>query len=93
MNITELINQPTTTIIDVRTPNEFSGGRVINSINIPLNEVTERLEEIKQLSKPLVLCCAAGARSGQAVQFLTQNEVECYNGGSWMDVNFHLNKD
>lgn len=36
------------TIIDVRTPMEFMGGHVTGSINIPLNEIPQRVEEIKK---------------------------------------------
>ena len=37
--------------------------------------------------QPIVMCCAAGIRSGQAVEFLKSNGfVEVYNGGSWNDV-------
>jgi rhodanese-related sulfurtransferase len=33
------------------------------------------------------MCCAAGIRSGQAVEFLKSNGFgEVYNGGSWNDV-------
>jgi rhodanese-related sulfurtransferase len=36
-----------------------------DSINIPLNEIPERVEELKKLNAPLILCCASGNRSGQ----------------------------
>jgi phage shock protein E len=75
------------TIIDVRTPGEFMGGNVVGSINIPLNEITSRLEEIKSMEQPIVLCCASGGRSGQATMFLKQHGIDCVNGGSWLDVN------
>ena len=75
------------TIVDVRTPSEFMGGNVAGSINIPLQEVTSRLEEIKKLPQPIILCCASGGRSGQATMFLKQNGIDCMNGGSWLDVN------
>ena len=88
MNIKEIINNKTATIIDVRTPGEFMGGNVANSINIPLNEVPDRVEEFKSMSKPLVLCCLSGGRSGQAVSFLKANGIDdIYNGGGWMEVN------
>ena len=51
------------TIIDVRTPGEFRGGNVKGSINIPLNEIHLRLDEIKQMPQPVILCCASGNRS------------------------------
>ncbi|HOJ91754.1 MAG TPA: rhodanese-like domain-containing protein, partial [Saprospiraceae bacterium] len=55
----------------------------------PLQEIQQRIDELKDLKQPLVLCCASGNRSGQATQFLSQMGLECYNGGSWMDVNFY----
>jgi phage shock protein E len=89
MNLKELINSPTATIVDVRTPSEFMGGHVAGSINIPLQEVPQRIEELRGMSKPLVLCCASGNRSGQATQYLAGSGIdEVYNGGGWMAVNF-----
>ena len=80
----------TNTIVDVRTPAEFMGGHVAGSINIPLNEITLRLAEIKKLPQPILLCCASGNRSGQAEYFLRNQGIKCENGGSWLDVNFQL---
>jgi len=74
-------------IIDVRTPGEFMGGHVAGSINIPLQEIQQRLDEIKSFQQPIVLCCASGGRSGQATAFLKHHGVDCENGGSWFDVN------
>ncbi|MEO6832874.1 MAG: rhodanese-like domain-containing protein [Chitinophagaceae bacterium] len=75
-------------IVDVRTPGEFMCGNVVDSINIPLQELHLRLEEIKTLPQPIILCCASGIRSGQAATFLQGIGVDCMNGGSWLDVNF-----
>ena len=44
MNIQELINDKSTTIVDVRTEGEFAEGNVSGSINIPL---CNRIEELK----------------------------------------------
>ncbi len=92
MNIEELIRENKATIVDVRTPGEFSGGHVAGSINIPLQEIQTRLAELKAMSAPLILCCASGGRSGQATNFLSQQGIECYNGGSWLDVNYYQSK-
>ena len=89
MNVAEIIAGGQGTIVDVRTPGEFSGGNVAGSINIPLQELPQRLDEIKQLKTTLVLCCASGGRSGMATQMLSQQGIECCNGGSWLDVNYH----
>tara|TARA_B110000037_G_C16919858_1_gene423897 strand:+ start:443 stop:724 length:282 start_codon:yes stop_codon:yes gene_type:complete len=87
-SIQELINHENATIIDVRTPGEFMGGNVANSINIPLNEVPDKVDEFKRMSRPIIVCCLSGGRSGQAAAFLSANGVEeVYNGGGWMEVN------
>ena len=92
MTVEEIIKKDLGTIIDVRSYGEFMGGHVVDSINIALNEIPERLEEIKNLTMPLILRCASGNRSDQAQQFLSQQGIECYNGGSWLDVNYYKSK-
>jgi len=89
MSFTEIIKEKQGTIVDVRTPMEFSGENAEGSINIPLQELDKRIEELKYLKKPLVLCCASGGRSGQATQYLKQKGIECFNAGSWLDVNYY----
>jgi phage shock protein E len=81
------MNTTKVTIVDVRTPGEFMGGHVAGSINIPLNEIPQRVSELKSMKQPIVLCCASGGRSGQATAFLQQHGINCENGGSWLDVN------
>ncbi len=75
------------TIIDVRTPEEFMGGHVSGSINIPLPEIPANLDKIKEMPQPLIMCCASGNRSGQATSFLMQKGIHSTNGGSWLQVN------
>jgi len=88
MNVEQIIKEQKGTIVDVRSAGEFMGGHVAGSINIPLQEILSRISEVKSLKQPLVLCCASGNRSGQATQYLSQQDMECYNGGSWLDVNY-----
>ena len=92
MNIENLISENQGTIVDVRSYFEFIGGHVVGAINIPLNEIPERIGQIKKLQLPLILCCASGNRSGQVQHFLSQQGVECYNGGSWLDINYYKSK-
>jgi phage shock protein E len=83
----ENVNANEATIVDVREPSECEQGMIEGSINIPLGEVPNKIEEFKAMKKPLVLCCRSGARSGQAVDFLAANGLEdIYNGGPWGDV-------
>jgi rhodanese-related sulfurtransferase len=89
MNAEQIIKEKQGTIVDVRTTSEFMGGNVAGSINIPLQEIQQRMDELKNLNQPLVLCCASGNRSGQATDYLSQQGIECCNGGSWLDVNYY----
>ena len=79
------------TIIDVRTVGEFMGGNVAGSVNIPLDEVVAREEEIMAMSQPVVFCCASGNRSGKAARYFKSKGLDCENGGGWMEVNQRLN--
>lgn len=91
--IAEKIKTNDSTVVDVRSPMEYAGGHVANSINIPVNELSFRMEEFKDMKKPIVLCCASGARSGMATHILQSNGIaEVYNGGSWLDVNSVYNR-
>ena len=92
MSIERIIKEKQGTIVDVRTPGEFMGGNAAGSINLPLQEIQNRLGEIKTLKTPLILCCASGARSGMATQLLSGLGIECYNGGSWLNVNSYQSK-
>ncbi len=92
MTIENIIKDKACTIVDVRTPEEFMGGHVVGSINIPLGEIQERMEELESLKTPLILCCASGNRSGQAQHYLSQKGIDCYNAGSWLDVNYYQSK-
>jgi phage shock protein E len=89
MNVEKIIKEKKGTVVDVRSPAEFSGGNVLGSINIPLQEIPLKVEEIKKMKSPIILCCASGNRSGQAQRFLKEQGIDCYNGGSWMDVNYY----
>ena len=79
------------TVVDVRTKEEFAGGNVAGSINIPLQEVQGREDEIMALERPVMFCCASGGRSGQATQYFTAKGLECENGGGWMEANAKVN--
>lgn len=73
-------------IIDVRTTMEFSGGAAPGSRNIPLDQLAQRLNELDR-TKPIILCCASGARSASAQRFLQQaGFTEVFNAGPWQRV-------
>ena len=55
MTLQNILKEKKGTIVDVRSPEEFMGGNVVGSINIPLQEIPQRLEELKTLNQPLIL--------------------------------------
>ncbi len=77
-------------ILDVRTPTEYSGGHIKGSKNIPLNELPAKIQEVKKLNKPVIVCCQSGMRSSQAAQFLQKNGIDVVNGGGWRNVEMNL---
>ncbi len=73
-------------IIDVRTPEEYRSGHIKESVNIPLNLIHKKINELKRKNKAVVTCCRSGARSGMAAQQLRSAGIEVENGGSWTSV-------
>jgi len=80
--IKALLNNPSVSIVDVRNPDEFAVDRIEGAVNIPLPEIMNHIDAIKQMSKPVVVHCLAGGRSARAVGILKQSGLdEVYNGG------------
>jgi phage shock protein E len=88
--ILKLLKNPGTVVVDVRSPAEFADGHAAGSINIPINELPMRLDELKQMEN-IVLCCASGIRSQKASVLLKQHQVPCTDGGTWLNINNYLN--
>ena len=82
-------NQIEHTLVDVRETWEYARGRIPGAVNIPLDELAERMDEIPP-EKPVVVVCEHGIRSIAAAQFLAQAGYSgVYNlmGGTaeWME--------
>lgn len=56
-------------LIDVRTPEEFASGHIEGSINIPVESLSDRLNELPR-DLPLVVYCRTGNRSATAARIL-----------------------
>lgn len=59
-------------LIDTRTAEEFSFGTIPGAINIPLDDLRERMLEVPT-DKPIVLFCAVGLRGYLAQRILMGN--------------------
>ena len=74
-------------VVDVRTPMEFSGGAYPNAINISLDELETRIDELGSKDRDITLYCASGARSAYAQQLLRQmGYTNVKNGGGLMQM-------
>jgi rhodanese-related sulfurtransferase len=58
-------------VLDVRTPQETSQGRVPGAVLMPVNEVERRVSEIPK-NRPVIVYCAVGSRSRHAANFLSR---------------------
>ena len=94
----QLINHKNAFVLDVRDPNEYNGGHVLNSVLIPLGTLKARLDELeKYRDRPMVVVCRSGSRSGTACAILAKHGyAQAYNlaGGvlAWQRNNLPLEK-
>jgi rhodanese-related sulfurtransferase len=73
-------------ILDVRTKAEFSSASHPRAINIPLDQLEARISQLDP-RRPLLVCCASGARSAHAVSLLKKAGFsEVANLGSWRRI-------
>lgn len=65
-------------IIDTRTPAEFELGTISGAVNIPVDDIRKRLNEIDK-NKPVVVFCAVGLRGYIAARILMANGYDVRN--------------
>ncbi len=70
--IKEFNNAEKAVLLDVRTAQEYSGGHIPKSKNLPLNEIGRAGRFISDLDTPVFVYCLSGGRSRQAVGALKQ---------------------
>ena len=66
------------TLLDTRTPGEYSAGHIEGFINIPVDDLRERLHELDR-TKPVYVICQSGLRSYIACRILAGHGFDCYN--------------
>ena len=66
------------TLLDTRTVGEYASGHIDGFLNIPVDELRERLGELDK-GKPVYVICQSGLRSYIACRILHGNGFECYN--------------
>ena len=76
MTLKEKMTDDTILLVDVRGTDDFVGeqGHIKNAMNIPLEELSSRLNELSDyMEKPVALICRTDRRSAKAAQLLTRN--------------------
>ncbi|MBE5802240.1 MAG: CoA-disulfide reductase [Clostridiales bacterium] len=66
------------TLLDTRTPGEYAYGHIAGFVNIPVDELRQRLNELDS-RKPVYVICQSGLRSYIATRILTGNGFDAYN--------------
>ena len=70
---------PQAILLDVRTPEEYGGGHVPGSRNLPLQQIEKITSVAEKKETPLFVYCQSGARSRQAVSLLQRMGYENVN--------------
>lgn len=65
-------------LLDVRTPREFKAATIPGAVNVPVDELRDRLDELPR-DKELLVFCQVGLRAYLATRILLQNGFACRN--------------
>ena len=80
-------------LVDVRSANEHASGHIPTSINIPMDEVESRLDDLEH-SGPVVLICRTANRAGMVCELINDKHPELYvlEGGTeaWCNAGLPL---
>jgi rhodanese-related sulfurtransferase len=94
----QCINREKGVVVDVCGADEFAQSHIKGAVNLPLDELEARLSKtVKNKSTPVIMVCAAGARSKRAqaiAQKLGYEKVHSLHGGlkAWKEANLPIAK-
>jgi rhodanese-related sulfurtransferase len=85
LELTRLLNDKNTLLLDVRETKEYEGGRLPNAMHVPISQLASRGNELAGMtSRPVVAYCARGSRSAMAARALAKlgfKEIYSLRGG------------
>lgn len=77
IDVTFKINREDALVVDVRGSDEFVRGHIPNARHIPLADLEKRIKEVASAGdRPVILCCATGARSASALATLRKAGIK-----------------
>jgi phage shock protein E len=59
-------------LVDVRSPDEFQAGHLPRAVNIPVQDLAQRIAELEPKDGAIVLYCHSGRRSAEAARKLRE---------------------
>lgn len=74
----DMLERDKISLVDVRTPEEFTMGGIEGAVNIPLDELRPRMSELPK-EKPIYVFCQVGLRGYLASRILVQNGYDVFN--------------
>lgn len=83
-DLKEMVNNPETTLVDVRVPEEFNQKTAKGAVNIPLAKIQDNIEFFKK-QKKVVVFCNRGFQASEALEILKKNGVENVYTGKTLD--------
>lgn len=93
ISVLQLRTQPPASalLVDVRSGTEFASGHIPGAVNIPMDQIEARLDDLG-VNVPLVLICQAGKRARMTAGLLApcQRRITVLDGGTkaWIDAGF-----
>jgi rhodanese-related sulfurtransferase len=98
LELTRLLNDRNTLVLDVRETKEYEGGRLPNAVHVPISQLASRGGELAGMKdRPVVAYCARGQRSMLAARALAKlgfKEIYSLRGGinAWRQAGLPLAK-
>ncbi|MEG0875905.1 MAG: FAD-dependent oxidoreductase [Oscillospiraceae bacterium] len=77
-DVEQLPRDGSVTLLDTRTPGEFAGGHIPGAVNIPVDQLREKLDLLDK-TKPVYVNCQSGLRSYISCRILSQRGFDCKN--------------
>lgn len=98
LQATQLMNRSDALVVDLRSPADYAKGHILGATNVPAADLEKRLPELeKHKTRPLIVHCADGGRSGAAAATLRRagfgNVVSLSGGfGAWQQAGLPVEK-
>jgi phage shock protein E len=90
LTIAQIMKEGRYSLVDVRSNQEFVAAHLPGAIHIPMNALQFNLSLIHELPRPIIVYCHSGYRSGIAVEFMQQHNIEGAINGGGLSQLMHL---